>query len=136
MEFCQNCGRRAPTKYIEIYQNIGALIVRFTKSIKGNLCKKCINDYFWPYTLTTLILGWWGIISFIITPFILLNNIGRYLVALPLPHPRMDIESSRTRPTYPTPIRPTTFSIADRPSSHQPQREDDFFSDYPSNDDE
>jgi hypothetical protein len=35
--------------------------MRFTKSIKGNLCKHCVNEYFWPYTGTTLIVGWWGV---------------------------------------------------------------------------
>jgi hypothetical protein len=33
-------------------------------------------------TGTTSLLGWWGIISFIVTPFFLLNNIGRYLFCL------------------------------------------------------
>ncbi|OWK45188.1 hypothetical protein [Fimbriiglobus ruber] len=33
-------------------------------------------------TATTLFLGWWGTISFIVTPFLLLNNIGRYLFCL------------------------------------------------------
>lgn len=33
-------------------------------------------------TGTTLILGWWGTISLIITPLILLNNMGRYAFCL------------------------------------------------------
>jgi hypothetical protein len=32
--------------------------------------------------LTTLVLGWWGVISFIITPFLILNNLIRYLLCL------------------------------------------------------
>jgi hypothetical protein len=80
--YCQACGRRAPTKYVEFYQNIGALIIRFGKSIKGDLCKTCINKYFWEYTLICLLLGWWGIISFILNWFFLINNIGRYLGTL------------------------------------------------------
>ena len=31
--------------------------------------------------MTTLFLGWWGVISLIVTPFFLLNNIFRYLMA-------------------------------------------------------
>ena len=33
-------------------------------------------------TGTTAVLGWWGTISLIVTPFFLLNNIGRYLFCL------------------------------------------------------
>jgi hypothetical protein len=79
ISYCQNCGRINSIRYVELYQVIGAIFVRFTKSIEGNLCKECISKYFWPYTFTTLIFGWWGVISFLLTPFILLNNIWRYL---------------------------------------------------------
>lgn len=83
--FCQCCGIEAPTKKTAFFQNIGALVMRFSQSVEGNLCKNCIHKNFWKMTLTTLFLGWWGMISFIITPFLLLNNIGRYLMALPMP---------------------------------------------------
>jgi hypothetical protein len=79
---CQSCGVEAATKYVSFHQNIGALAVRFSKSIDGNLCKSCINKHFWSMTGTTLFLGWWGMISFIVTPFFLLNNIGRYVFCL------------------------------------------------------
>jgi hypothetical protein len=75
MGVCQICGVEAPTKYVEFSQNIGALFMRFSTSIKGNLCKYCINHYFWSFTGTTLVYGWWGVISFFVTPFFLLNNI-------------------------------------------------------------
>jgi hypothetical protein len=81
---CQCCGVEASTKYVEFYQNIGALFVRFHKAIKGNLCKSCINKYFWEFTLITLTLGWWGTISFFLTPFFILNNLIRYLGTLKL----------------------------------------------------
>ena len=67
-ESCQYCGLEAPTKYVEFYQNIGALVMRFPKSVKGNLCKHCINEVFWKFTLIDLVAGWWGVISFFITP--------------------------------------------------------------------
>jgi hypothetical protein len=84
MDRCQDCGRRAPTKYVEFYQNIGVLIMRFTRTVRGNLCRDCIDKHFWSLTGMTLILGWWGVVSFIITPFILLNNIARYIGVLRL----------------------------------------------------
>lgn len=82
---CQSCGIEAPTKYVAFYQNIGALVVRFSKSVEGELCKSCIHRYFWSLTGTTLVAGWWGYISFVVTPFFLLNNIFRYLTCLPMP---------------------------------------------------
>lgn len=83
--FCQCCGIEAPTKKVAFYQNVGALVMRFSKSIEGELCKSCIHKNFWAMTTKTLFLGWWGTISFIITPFLLLNNVIRYLIALPMP---------------------------------------------------
>lgn len=79
---CQACGVEASTKYVAFYQNIGALVMRFTSSVEGNLCKSCIHHHFWKCTGTNLVLGWWGIISFIVTPFFILNNIVRYLLCL------------------------------------------------------
>jgi hypothetical protein len=80
--YCQGCGVDAETKDVTFYQNIGALVMRFPSSISGRLCKSCVHKHFWNMTLITLILGWWGIISFCLTPFFLLNNIVRYLMCL------------------------------------------------------
>jgi len=79
---CENCGIEAQTKYVKFYQNIGMLIIRQTKTIEGNFCKLCIHKNFWKFFLITLFLGWWGIISFLITPFFLINNIFRYIMNL------------------------------------------------------
>ncbi len=79
---CQLCGVEAPTKHVAFYQNIGALVLRFYKSVDGNLCKSCIHKTFWKFTLVNLFLGWWGVISFILTPFLILNNLIRYLICL------------------------------------------------------
>src|SRR5271154_7157097 len=84
---CEACGISAPTKHVSFYQNIGALVLRFTRSIQGNLCKPCIHKYFWEFTSITLFAGWFGIISFIITPFLILNNVFQYLGCLSLPSP-------------------------------------------------
>ncbi|MBI3408011.1 MAG: hypothetical protein HY040_06600 [Planctomycetes bacterium] len=79
---CQACGIEAPTKYVSFHQNVGALVVRFSKSTEGQLCKSCIHKHFWSMTGTTFVLGWWGTISFVITPFFLLNNTIRYITCL------------------------------------------------------
>ena len=79
---CQAYGVEAPTKYVSFHQNIGALVMRFSKSVEGELCKSCIHQHFWSLTGTTFLLGWWGTISLVITPFLLLNNVGRYMFCL------------------------------------------------------
>jgi hypothetical protein len=79
---CQACGVEAPTNYVAFYRNIGLLVIRFSNTMEGHLCKSCVHKYFWQYTSITFLLGWWGIISFIVTIFFLPNNIIRYLFCL------------------------------------------------------
>jgi hypothetical protein len=84
---CQGCGVEAPTKYVAFYQNIGMLVVRQMRQIEGNLCRNCIGEHFWSLTGWGLLTGWWGTISFVINPFLILNNVIRYLFALSLERP-------------------------------------------------
>ena len=81
-QHCESCGIAAETKYVEFYENIGLIFMRQHRSVKGNLCKSCIDFHFWNSTGKTMLLGWWGIISFFITPFILLNNFFRFIFTL------------------------------------------------------
>ncbi len=81
---CQCCGVEAPTKYVEFYQSIGALFAFYPKQVQGNLCKSCIEKYFWRYTLISLTLGWWSVISFFVTPVFILCNLIHYLKTLRL----------------------------------------------------
>jgi hypothetical protein len=82
---CVACHQHAPTQYVTIWQNIGALVMRFHKKISGNLCRNCIDKYFWEYTLITFFFGWWGIISFFFTLFILPSNLVTFLSTRKLP---------------------------------------------------
>lgn len=95
MIFCQSCGREAETRYVEYYQNIGVVLMRFSKHVKGYLCRECTNKYFWSYTGTTLFLGWCGVISFFVTLFILPNNVFRYLGTLGLNAPDPSTQAPR-----------------------------------------
>ena len=79
---CQACGRNAPTKYVEFYQNIGMLVLRSMRSVRGNLCKRCIKKYSLKLTGLTLLTGWWGMISAVINPFLIINNLFRYFASL------------------------------------------------------
>jgi hypothetical protein len=108
---CQTCGCNAPTKYVSFHQNIGAVVMRFRKEVKGELCKNCIHSYFWKFTLTTLAVGWLGIISMILAPLFIINNIFYYLGSLGL-------KSAVTRP--PLSEHPTTSLTAEASDKLQP----------------
>jgi hypothetical protein len=81
---CRACGIEAPTRYVVFYENIGMLVMRTHRSVEGHLCKPCIHGFFWEFTAITFFLGWWGVISFFVTPFFLLNNVGYYVCCLGL----------------------------------------------------
>jgi hypothetical protein len=76
---CESCGLEAPTANVQLYQNIGMLVMRRYRSVKGNLCKPCIDNYFWQYTLATSVLGWWGLISLFVTPLFIANNLFQFV---------------------------------------------------------
>ena len=106
---CQSCCERRPTKHVVFYQNIGMLIMRSSKTVDGELCKDCIDQVFWKFTLITLVFGWWGMISLIVTPLFLINNIARFVgtmgmkpheIAPPNPNPSAELTPhSRARLT-------------------------------------
>jgi hypothetical protein len=73
---------------VAFYQNIGALVMRYSSKIEGNLCKSCVHKHFWKMTAINLTLGWWGTISLIMTPCYLINNLGHYFVCLFMPSSR------------------------------------------------
>jgi hypothetical protein len=53
--------------------------------VQGSLCRSCIDATFWRMTAITFFFGWWGIISFFTTLFILPSNIATYFGAMSLP---------------------------------------------------
>jgi hypothetical protein len=60
---------------VTFLQNVGLVVVRLSKQVQGVLCGRCIRKAFWSCTLTTLFFGWWGLVSFIATPIILIANV-------------------------------------------------------------
>jgi hypothetical protein len=85
--YCEECGVKAETREVTFYQNIGALIVRFSSTAEGHMCKSCIHKHFWSMTGVSLLLGWWGVISFLLNPFLILNNVIHYLGCLGMKAP-------------------------------------------------
>jgi hypothetical protein len=82
---CELCSQHAPVKHVSFHQNIGVLVMRFSSSVQGFLCRECIEREFWRRSAVTLVFGPWGIISFFVTPVFLVMNIASYLGATSLP---------------------------------------------------
>jgi hypothetical protein len=79
---CQLCQQMRTTKSISFHRNVGMLVACRTYSMSGELCKSCIHKKFWEFTGKNLLLGPWGMISLVVTPMYLLQNTGKYLIAL------------------------------------------------------
>ena len=76
---CQVCGQFRPTIRGSLNRHIGAIVLMFHRSLNGHMCKSCLSTVFWQYTLLTLAAGWWGFLSFFITPLVLINNVAFYV---------------------------------------------------------
>jgi hypothetical protein len=70
---------------VTFHQNIGLLVMRFSKTLEGHFCKSCIHKSFWEFTVINLSLGWWGLISLFVTPYFILGNIVEYISVLGMP---------------------------------------------------
>ena len=86
-QLCQGCGAEGETRKVAFHQHIGAVYLMFHRRVDGRLCKNCVHKHFWGKTITTIVLGWWGFISFFVTPVVILHNIGRYLFCLGMSSP-------------------------------------------------
>lgn len=82
--YCHRCHTVGPTREVTFYQHIGAVLLMFNQHVKGRMCRNCVNAEFAKRTLITSFLGWWGLISFLLTPAFLLNNSVRYLLSTSL----------------------------------------------------
>jgi hypothetical protein len=70
---------------VSFHQNTGMLVARQHRRVAGELCRGCSLGHFLKTTLHNLVLGWWGTISFLVTPFFILNNLAYGLAAATLP---------------------------------------------------
>ncbi len=71
---CDKCGSQAPVVQIELNHNVGMLVTRETHTTEGHLCRRCLNSAMLGHTWRNLLLGWWGQISFFVTPYFLIRN--------------------------------------------------------------
>lgn len=72
---CQQCGVAGPTAAVSFHHNIGLLLMRFHGRTAGRLCRSCVNSAFLKHSLINLTLGWWGVISFFVTPVFAIMNV-------------------------------------------------------------
>jgi hypothetical protein len=68
MRPCQICKQMRSVVAISFHRNVGMLILRRTYTLRGDLCKSCMNRAYWAFTWRNFVQGWWGTISLLITP--------------------------------------------------------------------
>jgi len=95
--YCEACRRVAPLRHARFMQNIGVFVLRFPRTVDGNLCKHCIDKYFFRFTGTTMLLGWWGVISFFYSVFSVPSNIANWTRSFGMRAPPDDVDSLRER---------------------------------------
>ncbi|WP_155374636.1 hypothetical protein [Catellatospora vulcania] len=88
---CQNCGC-SPAAEMTFRGHRGLILAMQFLKEKGTYCRSCGLAIFRTMTSRTLVQGWWGWASFLITPFILLYNLfaRRKLNNLTEPAPALD----------------------------------------------
>src|SRR5690242_7237990 len=77
---CQSCGASAPTRYVHFHRHIGLVVVFIHSRIGGLLCQRCRSNAFWSAWGVTVFAGWWGLISFFVTLFLLPYDLAQYLL--------------------------------------------------------
>jgi hypothetical protein len=82
---CELCGARGPVLAVRYHQNTGMLFMRRHRALEALACRGCSAHWFAKMTLHNLVLGWWGTISFVLTPLFIVNNVGYVLASLTLP---------------------------------------------------
>lgn len=77
---CQRCGAR-PAVRVLLRHNVGMLFMRRTESTSGRVCRGCLGSAFLHHQLRNLVLGWWGMLSAIMTAYYLVDNVINYVAA-------------------------------------------------------
>ncbi len=73
---CQGC-RRGPAGPVRYTGVTGMIFARQRWGYEARLCKSCSRGLFRESQSKLLVTGWWSFFSWIITPFLLIANVGR-----------------------------------------------------------
>jgi hypothetical protein len=78
---CDLCHSGNPSVHVHLRHNVGMLILRQVYETDGRLCEDCLGKAFRKHQLSNLFLGWWGLISFVMTLIFLVENTRVYFSA-------------------------------------------------------
>jgi hypothetical protein len=109
---CRMCGS-VPAAKVTFRGHQGFVIVMRFLSIEGPFCRDCGLGTFRTMTSRTLVQGWWGYASFVITPIIVLLNLVRRGTVADLAAPRPNPHGPSRPPLHPgAPLmaRPMTWA--------------------------
>lgn len=110
---CRRCGS-VPAAQVTYRAHRGMIILMQFRRIDGPFCRDCGLDAFRTMTADTMLQGWWGALSFCITPVILLLNLAlRHKVAAlapPGPAPAPYYSQPSPGPGKPLFARPTAIA--------------------------
>jgi hypothetical protein len=86
---CRMCGS-SPAAAVTFRQHTGMILFMRFGAYHGPLCRDCGLYRYREATAHTLLAGWWGWLSFFITPVVILINVSRRgtVARLPAPVPR------------------------------------------------
>ncbi|MER8031105.1 hypothetical protein ABTZ78_19340 [Streptomyces bauhiniae] len=72
---CQVCGA-GPAAPVTVRGHQGMVVIMRSLKRQGVFCRTCALSVFREMQAETLIAGWWGLLSVVITPCVLLANLG------------------------------------------------------------
>jgi hypothetical protein len=99
---CRLCGS-TPAVNVRIREHNGRIIFMVSKTRRGPFCRSCGLALFRQMQNSTLYQGWFGMVSFFITPIILFLNVLAWLRLQALPHPS---RNPNVQSAIPAPLDP------------------------------
>lgn len=82
LHHCERCGGPTRAGTVFFKQNISYLVARREETFCGRACLACMTRIFLKFTLTTLLLTWFGIVGAALGPCYIIANIGEYILAV------------------------------------------------------
>jgi len=71
---CDVCGAY-PAKKVFFVSFVGLAIAHIQRSTRGTYCRSCGTALARDHTARNLAVGWWSIVGWLVTPFLLLINL-------------------------------------------------------------
>jgi hypothetical protein len=99
---CRFCGC-VPAANVKFRGHQGMILLMRFLSLDGPFCRDCGLSTFRRMTARTLVQGWWGYASFVITPITVLMNVVRRDKVANLPAPQPSPAGGSRQPMDPGP---------------------------------